>query len=186
MGRTRTPRFASARHTISSTRRTDEGGSPQPGSVRRGAPSWWLAAQIPQRLPRGRIRGAKRQARHLRDGRDPDQRQGAPARARRDRRRGHVQGAPAVTSSSSWYENSFTNPARCPSSGQAGEISFGNIRAGQVIHDKRLLRTCKGTYHGVIGYMHGSGPINQNASGGGTPGKDGSVLLVGRFSFAAH
>jgi hypothetical protein len=90
-----------------------------------------------------------------------------------------------VTSSSSWYEDSFTNPAGCPSSGQAGEIGFGNIRAGQVIHDKRLLGTCKGTYHGAIGYMQNSGPINQNASGGGTPGKDGSVI-VGRFTFTVH
>jgi hypothetical protein len=90
-----------------------------------------------------------------------------------------------VTRSSSWYGDYFTNPRGCPSSGQGGEVGFGNIRAGQVIHDKRLLGSCKGTYHGLIGYMQNSGPIDQNLSGGGIPGKDGSVV-VGRFSFTIH
>ena len=90
-----------------------------------------------------------------------------------------------VTSSSSWYEDYFTNPRGCPSSGQGGEVGLGNIRAGQVIHDTRLLGSCKGTYHGVIGYMQNSGPIDQNSSGGGIPGKDGSIV-VGRFSFTIH
>ena len=87
-----------------------------------------------------------------------------------------------VTSSSSWYEDYMTNPRTCSSSGQGGEIGFGNIRAGQLIHDTRLIGGCKGTYRGLIGYMPNSGPINQEASGGGIPGHDGSIV-VGRFSF---
>lgn len=57
--------------------------------------------------------------------------------------------------------------------------------SAQLIHDRRLLGTCKGTYHGLIGYMANSGPINQETSGGGTPGRDGS-LVVGRFTFTIH
>lgn len=87
-----------------------------------------------------------------------------------------------VTSTSSWYEDYFTNPRGCPSSGGGGEVGFGNIRAGRVIHDKRLLGTCKGKYRGIIGYTQNSGPIDQNSSGGGMPGRDGSVI-VGRFNF---
>ena len=88
----------------------------------------------------------------------------------------------AVTTGSSWYEDYMTNPAGCSSSGQGGQIEFGNIRAGELIHDRRLIGTCKGTYHGLIGYMQNSGPIDQESAGGGTPGRDGS-MIVGRFGF---
>jgi len=91
----------------------------------------------------------------------------------------------AVTSSSSWYEDYMANPPGCSSSGQGGQIGFGNIRAGQLIHDTRPIGPCKGTYHGLIGYMPNSGPIDEEASGGGMPGRDGSVV-VGRFSFTIH
>lgn len=92
-----------------------------------------------------------------------------------------------VTNSSSWYEEAVTDPRGCSSSGSAGQIDLGNVRAGQRLHsDEYLSRPpCKGTYHGLIGYMQDSGPVNQDASGGGTPGRDGSVL-VGRFSFTVH
>lgn len=88
-----------------------------------------------------------------------------------------------VSSSSSWYEDYITNPASCPSTAQGGQVGFGNVRRGQVIHDDRLIGPCKGTYSGLIGYMQNSGPINQNSSGGGEPGRDGS-LIVGRFKFS--
>jgi hypothetical protein len=90
-----------------------------------------------------------------------------------------------VRSSSSWYEDYMTNPAHCPSSGQGGQVGFGDVRRGQVIHDDRLIGMCKGTYSGLIGYMQNSGPINQNSSGGGEPGRDGS-LIVGRFRFTVR
>lgn len=88
----------------------------------------------------------------------------------------------AVTSSSSWYEDYFNTPPGCYTGPEGGEIGFGNIPAGQVIHDRRPIGSCKGTYHGLIGYMQNSGPIDQEASGGGMPGQDGS-LVVGRFTF---
>jgi hypothetical protein len=91
----------------------------------------------------------------------------------------------AAHGSASWYEDYFTNPPGCPSSGQGGQIGFGNTRAGQVIHDRRLIGSCKGTYHGLIGYMQNSGPIDQNSSGGGMPGHDGS-LVVGHITFTVH
>ena len=88
----------------------------------------------------------------------------------------------AVTTGSRWYEDYMTNPAGCSSSGQGGQIEFGNIRAGELIHERRLIGTCKGTYYGLIGYMQNSGPIDQESAGGATPGRDGS-MIVGRFSF---
>lgn len=91
----------------------------------------------------------------------------------------------AVTASSSWYEDYMTNPPGCSSSAQGGEVGFGNIRGGQLIHDRRLIGNCKGTYHGLIGYMANSGAIDQETSGGGIPGWDGSIV-VGRFTFTVH
>jgi hypothetical protein len=89
-----------------------------------------------------------------------------------------------VTSSSSWYEDSITTPPGCYSGGSGGQIDLGNVRSGERLHDNEFLSipACKGVYHGSIGYMQNSGPINQNNSGGGMPGEDGSVV-VGRFSF---
>lgn len=89
-----------------------------------------------------------------------------------------------VKSSSSWYEESITNPPGCPSSGSNGPINLGNVHAGQLIHDDRFLSIppCKGTYHGIIGYMQNSTPTSVEGSGGGIPGKDGAVV-VGRFHF---
>ncbi len=87
--------------------------------------------------------------------------------------------------SSSWYEDYLTNPPGCPSSAQGGEIWFGNIRAGKMIHDLRLIGNCEGTYHGLIGYMQDSGPIDQNNAGGGIPGRDGSIV-VARFTFTVR
>jgi hypothetical protein len=89
-----------------------------------------------------------------------------------------------VKSSSSWYEDAITDPPACASGGSGGVIDLGDVRAGQRLYD-REFDSCKGTYHGVIGYMQNSGPINQDNSGGGTPGRDGSVI-VGRFSFTIH
>jgi hypothetical protein len=99
-----------------------------------------------------------------------------------------------VATSSSWYEDYFVNPPACPGPSFGGEIGVGDIRAGQVIHDTRLLGRCKGIYRGAIGYvartyhqligpMVNTGPpIVPTYSGGGMPGSDGSVI-VGRFSF---
>ena len=92
----------------------------------------------------------------------------------------------AVTTSRSWYEDYMTNPAGCSSSGQGGQIEFGNIRAGELIHDRRLIGTCKGTYYGLIGYMQNSGPIDQESAGGGTPGRDGSMWSGGSASRSAE
>lgn len=88
-----------------------------------------------------------------------------------------------VTSSSSWYEDAITTPHKCNSGGSNGPINLGNVRAGQRLHDNQFLSTapCKGTYHGLIGYMGDSGHTDEEA-GGGIPGKDGSVI-VGRFTF---
>lgn len=91
-----------------------------------------------------------------------------------------------VTSGSSWYESLLTGPCEGES---VGQIGFGNIRAGQTVHDTHTLSpggqhtSCKGVYHGIISYMQNSGPIG--AVGEGTqemPGQDGSII-VNRFSF---
>lgn len=88
----------------------------------------------------------------------------------------------AVTSSASWYEDSIQAPRNCQGS-EAGQIGLGNVRAGQRLKQTNdEIPSCKGTYHGIVGYMPDSGPINQDVSGGGTPGRDGSVI-VGRFTF---
>ncbi len=87
-----------------------------------------------------------------------------------------------VNSSSSWYENYVTNPRSCSTRSGRGQIGFGDIRAGQQIHYQTLQADCKGVYHGVIGYVQNSGPIEQEASPAGIPGQDGSVV-VGRFTF---
>ncbi len=90
-----------------------------------------------------------------------------------------------VTSSNSWYEQYITTPRGCSTRSGPSQIGFGNVRAGQQIHKRTLEGPCKGVYHGVIGYMQNSGPIEQEASPAGIPGHDGSVI-VGRFSFSIH
>lgn len=87
-----------------------------------------------------------------------------------------------VTSSDSWYEFATSGPRSCEAGG-AGQIGFGNIHVGQRLTESDSVGAgCKGVIRGVVGYMQNGGPINQNNSGGGTPGQDGSIV-VGRFSF---
>jgi hypothetical protein len=91
-----------------------------------------------------------------------------------------------VTSSHSWYEIFISDPGGCQSGGTGGALGFGNIRTGQKLRFQDMADPrCRGVYHGTVGYMQNSGPINQDAGGGRMPGKDGSVI-VGRFTFAVH
>jgi hypothetical protein len=91
-----------------------------------------------------------------------------------------------VTSSNNWYEVATTGPARCQADSN-GPIGYGNVRAGQQLTEHiGASANCKGTIHGVVGYMQNSGPTNTESAGsGGTPGQDGSII-VGHFTLTMH
>jgi hypothetical protein len=90
-----------------------------------------------------------------------------------------------VTSSDSWYELAVTGPPRCEADGN-GPINYGNVHKGQKLTETVSTSTdCKGTIHGVIGYVQNGGPVNEEGAGDGTPGKDGSIL-VGHFTVTIH
>jgi hypothetical protein len=91
-----------------------------------------------------------------------------------------------VSSGNSWYEVATTGPARCAADSN-GPIGYGNVRAGQRLSEPiGFSADCKGTIHGVVGYMQNGGPTSaENAGSGGTPGQDGSIV-VGHFTFRVH
>jgi hypothetical protein len=85
-----------------------------------------------------------------------------------------------ATRGSSWYEIAITDG--CKRGGTDGLLGLGNIQPGQTLRDQELAnQSCKGLYHGAIGYMQHSRPTNQE-NDIGVPGQDGSVV-VGRFNF---
>jgi hypothetical protein len=90
-----------------------------------------------------------------------------------------------VTSSDSWYGFATTGPAGCAADAN-GPIGYGNVHTGQRLTEHiDVSANCKGTIHGVVGYMQNSGPTDTESAGGGTPGQDGSII-VGRFTFRMH
>lgn len=87
-----------------------------------------------------------------------------------------------VSSSDSWYELAVTGPPSCQADG-SGPINYGNVRPGQKLTETVSTSTnCKGTIHGVIGYVQNGGPVNEEGAGDEAPGQDGSII-VGHFAF---
>jgi hypothetical protein len=88
-----------------------------------------------------------------------------------------------VSSSDSWYEFAAAGPSGCQAD-QNGPVGYGNVHTGQRLTTRiSISAACKGTIHGEVGYMQHSSPTNTESAGsGGTPGKDGSIV-VGHFTF---
>jgi len=91
----------------------------------------------------------------------------------------------AVTNIDSHYEISMRfTPSRPCSHGAAGggqASTNGDLRAGQIVHDRETVSACPGTIHGNVVYAANSGPSN-NSTVPGLPGQ-GAGVLVGSFSF---
>jgi hypothetical protein len=81
---------------------------------------------------------------------------------------------------SSWYEIYISDG--CHSGGTGALLGRGTVHSGEALHYQDLAnRSCKGVYHGTVGYMQHSPPTNPDNMFG-VPGKDGSTV-VGHFSF---
>ncbi|HEX3764318.1 MAG TPA: hypothetical protein VHW23_36740 [Kofleriaceae bacterium] len=91
-----------------------------------------------------------------------------------------------VKNDDSWYEVATTGPAHCEADGN-GPVGYGNVRVGQKLSEQiGVSASCRGTVRGVVGYVQNGGPTDAETAGsGGTPGKDGSII-VGRFKFTIH
>jgi hypothetical protein len=87
-----------------------------------------------------------------------------------------------VTNSRSWYEWSLQVPQGCGSGGESGS-TYSNIRAAQILHYSTFLgASCHGTYEIMVGFMPQAPPDQTDNGGGGSPGRDGSIV-VGRATF---
>jgi hypothetical protein len=90
-----------------------------------------------------------------------------------------------VTNIESHYEISmrFAPSGRCnePAEGGDSASTNGDIRAGQIVHDRDTESACPGTYHGSVVYAANNGP-SSNSTVPGLPGQETGVL-VGTFNF---
>lgn len=91
----------------------------------------------------------------------------------------------AVININSHYEISmrFAPSGTCPqpaAAGQSGSTN-GDLRAGQIVHERETVTACRGAVHGEVVYAANSGPSN-NSTVPGLPGQ-GAGVLVGSFSF---
>jgi hypothetical protein len=88
----------------------------------------------------------------------------------------------AVTNSRSWYEWSLQTPAGCGSGGESF-ATYSNIHAGRILRYSTFVGPiCRGTYQLSVGFMAQAPPGQNDNDGGGSPGRDGSIV-VGRASF---